>query len=129
MATVDLTMDTFESTVSRDGITLVDFWASWCGPCKAEMPNMKKFYEKHRKDGFEIIGISLDSAKVELTNFLTKEPLPWPSIFEGGNDLADEYGVFSIPLAILVGRDGRVVSLDARGAELGRLLEDELGKK
>ncbi len=85
--------------------------------------------EKYHGQGFEVIGISLDNAKGDVTEFLDKEKLPWTSIFDQANAVADDYGVFSIPLAILVDREGRVVSLNARGPELDRLLEDHFGAK
>src|SRR5205814_1794879 len=108
-------------------VVLVDFWATWCGPCVAEIPNIKKLYEKYNPQGFEVIGISLDNGAEAPKKFMEKEEMPWPCIFDGiGKDtagLADQYGVTSIPLAILVDRKGRVVSMRARGPELTRLLE------
>jgi thiol-disulfide isomerase/thioredoxin len=115
----------FNLTNLKGKVVLVDFWATWCPPCKAELPNLRKLYEQYHGKGFEVIGISLDNSEKELTSFLKKEELPWPSIYKEANDIADDYGVFSIPLPILVGRDGRVISLNARGAELGRLLADQ----
>jgi thiol-disulfide isomerase/thioredoxin len=117
----------FDLATLKGKVVLVDFWASWCGPCVGELPNVKKLHEKYHGQGFEVIGISLDNTEKQLAAFLEKNKLPWPSIYKEANDLADDYGVFSIPLAILVGRDGRVISLNARGAELERLLEQEFG--
>ncbi|HMF19432.1 MAG TPA: hypothetical protein VKE98_19650, partial [Gemmataceae bacterium] len=81
--------------------------------------------------GFEVIGISQDRAMEPLTKFLEKEKLPWVNLFDQtkGNGLADYYGVNFIPLPILVDREGRVVSMNARGEELGRLLEKYLPEK
>jgi thiol-disulfide isomerase/thioredoxin len=114
-------------------VVLVDFWATWCGPCVEEIPNLKRLYEKYHQAGFEVIGVSLDNTAAELTGFIKDRKLPWPSILDRDNapeeSLADAYGVSSIPLAILVGPDGRVVSTNARGAELERLLRDLLDKK
>jgi thiol-disulfide isomerase/thioredoxin len=119
----------FDLAKLKGKVVLVDFWATWCPPCRAELPNVKKLYDRYHAQGFEVIGISLDNKEKDLTAFLDKDKLPWPSIFKEGNDLADSYGVFSIPLAILVGRDGRVLSLNARGAELDRLLEQQFSPK
>jgi thiol-disulfide isomerase/thioredoxin len=110
-------------------VVLVDFWASWCVRCKAELPNIKKLYDKYHADGFEVIGVSIHDSEKDAAKFLAKEKLPWPSIFKEGSDLADDYGVFAIPLAVLVGRDGQVISTSAHGAELQRLLEKQFGEK
>ncbi len=114
-------------------VVLVDFWATWCGPCVQEIPHVKDLYQKYNKRGFEVVGISLDNTEDAVRKFNEKEKLPWGSIFNDsqkrGESLADYYGVISIPLAILVDREGRVVSLNARGPELTRLLEKMLDEK
>jgi thiol-disulfide isomerase/thioredoxin len=119
----------FDLSKLKGKVVLVDFWASWCVPCRQELPNVEKLYEKYHGQGFEVIGISLDKAKSDLVGLRDERKLPWTFIFEQANDLADDYGVFLIPLAVLVGRDGRVVSLQARGAELERLLAEQFSKK
>jgi thiol-disulfide isomerase/thioredoxin len=119
----------FDLSKLKGKVVLVDFWATWCLPCRQELPNLKKLYEKYHGQGFEVIGISLDKAKSDVVGVRDELKLPWTFIFEQANDLADDYGVFLIPLTVLVGRDGRVVSLQARGAELERLLAEQFSKK
>jgi thiol-disulfide isomerase/thioredoxin len=111
-------------------VVLVDFWATWCGPCIGEIPNMKKMYDAYNSRGFEILAVSVDNGKDAPTKFVVERKLPWPCIHDdrtGGKSLSEHYGVMSIPLPILVDRDGKVVSLNARGAELERLLEKHIG--
>lgn len=114
-------------------VVLVDFWATWCGPCRAEIPNIRKMYDKYNKKGFEVIGVSLDEDKDKLDEFLKEEKLPWPSIHDQaaaeGDRLAELYGVMSIPQALLVDQQGKVVALEARGPELGRLLARLIDKE
>jgi thiol-disulfide isomerase/thioredoxin len=115
-------------------VVLVDFWATWCGPCIAEMPHIKAMHAKYNPQGFEVIAISLDASEPPVRQFMANKDIPWPCIFNGAGKeslgLTEEYGVMAIPLAILVDRDGRVVSLNARGPELTRLLEELIeGKK
>jgi thiol-disulfide isomerase/thioredoxin len=115
-------------------VVLVDFWATWCGPCVAEIPNVLEQYEKYHKDGFEVVGISLDQEREALEKFVTEQKLPWPILFEEPkgdgwqHPLATFYGISGIPTVILIGRDGNVITLDARGEKLGERL-DALFKK
>jgi len=114
----------------RGKVVLVDFWATWCGPCRAEFPNMKRNHDAYKERGFEILAISIDDDRDELEAFLKSAKLPWECLHEkviGDQPLAIHYGVLFIPLAILVDRDGKVVSMNARGAELDRLLEKLIG--
>lgn len=111
-------------------VVLVDFWATWCGPCVAEMPNILAQYEKYHAKGFEVVGVSLDEDRAALEAFVAEKKLPWPILFEqsGGegwrHPMATKYGISGIPQLILIGRDGNVITLNARGDALAKRLAE-----
>jgi peroxiredoxin len=113
-------------------VVLIDFWATWCGPCVQELPNVLKAYEKYHNKGFDIIGISLDKDKAALTSFIEKRSMPWKQYFDGKgweNKLAQQYGINSIPATYLLDGEGKIVAKDLRGdslsQELDRLLQNK----
>jgi len=111
----------------RGKVVLIDFWATWCGPCIAELPNVKKAYAKYHAKGFEIVGISLDQAKdkQKLIDFTAKHEMPWPQHFDGKgweNEISTRYAISAIPAMFLLDKTGVVISTNARGQKL----EDEL---
>lgn len=115
---------TFDWASYRGKVVLIDFWATWCGPCVAELPNVKSLYDKFHEQGFDVVGISLDQDRGALDKFLSDKGIPWTTLHQAGGQhpAAAFYGVSSIPTMLLVGRDGKVVSIRARGEELKRLL-------
>ncbi|MCG9130356.1 redoxin domain-containing protein [Candidatus Poribacteria bacterium] len=114
----------------RGKLVLLDFWATWCGPCITELPNIKEVYEKYHDKGFEIIGISLDTDEAALHTFIKENRLPWRQVFDGAGretPLAQQYRVRSIPAQFLMDREGKVISVKARGKRLKDLVEAEIG--
>lgn len=119
----------FSSSMYAGKVVLVDFWATWCGPCKAELPNVLANYQQYHDRGFEVIGISLDEDRQALAQFIVEQQIPWVNLFSNDSKatgwkhpMAQYYQVKGIPTVILVDREGRVVSAAARGKTLGREL-------
>ncbi|UCH82680.1 MAG: redoxin domain-containing protein, partial [Candidatus Latescibacterota bacterium] len=102
-------------------VVLLDFWATWCVPCKVEMPNVIKIHNKFHEKGFEIIGISLDSDKNALERYIATNKMSWPQYFDGRgwqNTVAQKYRVRSIPTTYLIDRKGVIRYRSLRGREL-----------
>ncbi len=112
-------------------VVLIDFWASWCGPCRQEMPNVVDNYKKYKDMGFEVIGISFDQNKEAWLNGVKKLGMEWPQLSElksWNNKAGQLYGINSIPSNVLVDRDGKILALDLRGEDLGNKLKEIFGK-
>jgi thiol-disulfide isomerase/thioredoxin len=116
-------------------VTLLDFWATWCGPCRAELPNLKKAYEQYHDEGFDIVGISLDNeGDKDQQAFLAwceENGMPWPQVYDGKGwsaRLAGEFGVRAIPFALLVDDEGTVLAVDdeLRGESLLEVVGEAL---
>ena len=113
----------------NDKVILVDFWATWCGPCVREMPNVVAAHKKYKDQGFEVVGISLDENKAAVEKFVTENGLDWPQYFDGkgwGNEIAQRFGINSIPATFLVGKDGTIVASNLRGPALDEAIEEAL---
>ncbi len=100
---------------------LVDFWASWCGPCRAENPNVVKLYADYKDKGFDILGVSLDQQKAPWLKAIEDDKLRWNHVSDlkgWGNEVAKLYGVSSIPHTILLDKEGKIIAKNLRGEEL-----------
>ncbi len=111
--------------VGQGKYTLVDFWGSWCGPCRAEMPNVRALYEKYHAMGFNVVGVSLDNRRESWLKAIHDMQLPWPQL----SDLkawncaaANLYGISGIPCTLLIGPDGIIIAQNLRGEDLAARL-------
>ncbi len=109
-------------------VVLIDFWATWCGPCVAELPHVKETYSHYNSKGFEVIGISLDRDRAELESFIEKEKMGWTQHFDEGRVIASRYGVNSIPTTYLLDGEGRIIASNLRGKRLEEEVKKALGK-
>lgn len=114
----------------RGKVLLVDFWASWCGPCRRENPAVVKLYEKYHEKGFDILGVSLDQDRQRWLDAIEKDRLTWTQVSDlqgWRNAAAQLYQVSSIPHTVLLDAEGRIIGSKLRGAALERKLEEIFG--
>ena len=110
-------------------LVLIDFWASWCGPCRKEMPNVVKIYSKFKNKGFEIYGVSLDQDKEKWMEAITKDGINWPQVSDlkyWDNVAAKIYNVQGIPYTVLIDKDGKIIAKNLRGQELEKKIAEVL---
>ena len=111
----------------RGKVVLVDFWASWCGPCRRENPNVVRVYDKYKAAGFEILGVSLDKTKDKWQAAIEKDGLTWHHVSDlkgWKNEAAQTYGVRSIPHTVLIDKEGKIIARNLRGPALERKLAE-----
>ena len=112
-------------------LVLVEFWASWCGPCRAENPNLVKQYKLYKEKGFEVLAVSLDSDKAKWADAIAKDGLPWLHVsdLKGWNNAVGRlYGVRGVPASFLVSKEGKIIGLDLRGEALNAKLAEIYAK-
>ncbi len=110
----------------RGKYVLIDFWASWCAPCRNEMPLLKEFYDKYKRRGFEIVGFSIDTDKKRWSRALAKEKADWVNLIDDKgweSDLIKHYNIKSIPSNILLDKTGKIIAFNIHGKDLENILD------
>jgi len=92
----------------RGKVVYLDFWASWCGPCRMSFPRLEQLRQELGPRGFEVLAINVDEFEVDALNFLSEIPVTYPALYDGGGTAAQQYGILGMPTAYLIGREGQV---------------------
>lgn len=114
----------------RGKVVLIDFWASWCRPCRRENPNVVRLYNKYKDKGFEVFSVSLDSRKDSWIKAIQDDKLTWTHVSDlkkWRNAAAQDYGVSSIPATVLIDKEGKIIASKLRGPSLEKKLEEIFG--
>jgi thiol-disulfide isomerase/thioredoxin len=121
----DINGEMFELSTLRGKYVLIEFWASWCGPCRIQNPSLRKVYKKYHDKDFEIVGITLDTDVFKWKKAVEKDKLTWIQLGDlkgWENSLAKQWGINAIPFNVLIDKDGKIIAYDLRGKQLGRKL-------
>lgn len=123
----DINGNTVSLSSYKGKYVLVDFWASWCGPCRAENPNLVRLYSKYHSDKFDILGISLDNNKAPWQKAISSDKLTWTQVSDlksWESKVVQAYGIKGIPFNMLLDKDGKIIAKNLRGAALQKKLEE-----
>ena len=127
MPAMNINKNNFQNEVmNADKPVLLDFWASWCGPCRGEIPNVKKAYETYHEKGVEFLSVSIDKDEVAWRKALEDEQMPWCQVLapQAGKEGKELYQFSAIPFIVVIDREGKIVGKNLRGQILLNKLEE-----
>ncbi len=110
-------------------VVLIDFWASWCGPCRATIPSVIQLYDKYKGNGFEVLGVSIDSKKKDWIKAIEQDKIKYPQVNDKAgwySKTAEAYGVNAIPNTFLLDKTGKIVAVDLEGEQLENKVKELL---
>ena len=129
IALPSVTGDTVRLSSLKGKIVLLDFWASWCGPCRVANKGLAKLYDKFKSKGFEIYSVSLDDEKANWIKAIKKDKITWLQVIDrGGGETptAAQWSIYALPTSYLLDKDGRLIAMDLEGKDLEKALKDML---
>ncbi len=112
------------NSIENSKYTFVDIWASWCGPCRAESPNILKAYNAYKEKGFNVLGISIDADLEAWKKAIKEDGLPWLQLTDQKREITMYYGVVAIPSTLLIDTKGNILAVDLRGEALQKKLAE-----
>ena len=121
--------DTLSLSALQGKVVLIDFWASWCGPCRLSNRHLVKLYSKYKNKGFEIFGVSLDENKRDWVKAINKDKISWPQVIDNRGweaSTAIDWNLYQIPTSYLINKDGIIVGIDLEKNDLEKALKDLL---
>ena len=123
--------DTISLSSMQGKVVLIDFWASWCGPCRLSNRQLVKLYSKYKDKGFEIYGVSLDENKKDWMRAIKQDKIAWTQVIDNRGweaQTAIDWNLYQIPTSYLVNKDGIIVGVDLEKNDLEKALKDLLGR-
>lgn len=131
IALPSLNGDTLRLSSLKGKVVLLDFWASWCGPCRIANKHLIKLYAKYKSQGFEIFGVSVDNSEAAWKRAVKKDKISWLQVNDramGEESIAMKWNISSIPTSYLINKDGKLVGMDLEGKDLEAAVRDLLSK-